>query len=121
MTEPVTYLSSRHKQLERDDDDVHPKPRLGRRECEPHSDEINYLYDVLSTNYPEDRTLWDLHHYFLIEGEKIDIQFDISYFKGMQIPYRISSYDAQKFNHRVPTMAIISFLHRPSKMTWESS
>ncbi len=106
MTEPVVSFSTRHSQVRTDDDGPHPKPRLGRRESEPHSDEINYLYDILSTNFPKDRTLWDLHHYFIIDGEKIDIQFDISYFKEFELPFRISSYDAQKYGGRVPTMAI---------------
>ncbi len=36
----------------------------------------------------------------------MDIQFDISFFKDLEIPYRLSSYDAQKFNDQVPTLAI---------------
>ncbi|MHA1765802.1 MAG: hypothetical protein ACTSVK_06020, partial [Promethearchaeota archaeon] len=42
------------------------RPRLGRRESEPHSAEVSYLYDVLRTNFPDDRVMWDLHHYFQI-------------------------------------------------------
>ncbi len=94
------------RQTKQDDKNSRPKPRLGRRESEPHSDEINYLYDVLSSNFPKDRVLWDLHHYFTIAGELIDIVFDISYFKDFQLPFRISSYNAQKYGNRVPTMAI---------------
>ncbi len=81
-------------------------PRLGRRESEPHSSQISYLYDVLSTNFPKDRTLWDLHHYFMLDGEEIDIQFDISYFRGYKIPYTLSSYRASEHGNRVPTMAL---------------
>ncbi len=82
------------------------KPRLGRRESEPHSMGITYLYDVLTTNFPNDRVLWDLHHYFTIEGEEIDIQFDISYFRNFTIPYTLSSYRAKEHGNRIPTMAI---------------
>ena len=83
-----------------------PKPRLGRRESEPHSDEITYLYEVLSTNFPEHRTFWDLHHYFWLYGEKLDLQFDISFFLNLNIPFRVSSYDASKYGNQVPTMAV---------------
>ena len=48
-------------------------PRLGRRESEPHSDEISYLYDFLTANFPNDKTTWDLHHYFEKDDLKIDI------------------------------------------------
>ncbi len=81
-------------------------PRLGRRESEPHSHQVSYLYDVLTTNFPNDRTLWDLHHYFIIDGEEVDIQFDISYFRDFNIPFTLSSYRARDFDNRVPTMAV---------------
>ncbi len=81
-------------------------PRLGRRESEPHSHEITYLYDVLSTNFPNDRAMWGLHHYFHVKGIDIDIQFDVSYFRDFQLPQRLSSYDASKHGGRVPTMAV---------------
>ena len=82
------------------------KPRLGRRESEPHSNEVNYIYDVLSTNFLEHKTLWDLNHYFMgskgpIKGKKINIQFDISFFKDFNIPHTISSYDAHKYNGKI--------------------
>ncbi|MHA1758256.1 MAG: Uma2 family endonuclease [Promethearchaeota archaeon] len=97
------------------------KPRLGRRESEPHSREVTYMYDVLSQNFPESRALWDLHHYFIgnkgaIKGKKIDIQFDVSFFKDFKIPYTLSSYDAQEFNGRIPDMAINVL----SKSTWKT-
>lgn len=92
------------------------KPRLGRRESEPHSSEITYLYDVLCTNFPDDRTMWDLHHYFKAEGIDIDIQFDISFFKDLQIPYTLSSYRAEKYNNRIPDMAVNVL----SKSTWKT-
>jgi len=63
-----------------DIEDPYKKPRLGRRESEPQSEDITYLYDVLMTNFPNSRALWDLHHYFLINGNEIDLQFDISFF-----------------------------------------
>jgi len=71
------FVSSRHRDAEPDTFDPNV-PRLGRRENEPHSAEVTYLHDVLTTNFPNDRTLWDLHHYFRKEGMDIDLQFDIS-------------------------------------------
>ncbi len=109
------FVSTRHRDAEPDRFD--PKqPRLGRRESEPHSAEITYLYDVLTTNFPEDRTMWDLHHYFKKEGLDIDIQFDISFFKGLKIPHTLTSYQADKFNNKVPTAAINIL----SRSTWRS-
>ncbi len=109
------FVSTRHRDAEPDTFDS-SIPRLGRRESEPHSAEISYLYDVLTTNFPEDRTIWDLHHYFKKQGMEIDIQFDISFFRGLQIPYTLSSYHADQFNERVPNMAINIL----SKSTWRS-
>ncbi len=106
MGDAIEIRSTRHELAKQEQEEEKPKPRLGRRESEPHSDEINHLYEVLSFNYPNDRTFWDLHHYFFFEGERLDIQFDISYFRDMDVPFRISSYDARKFGNRVPTMAI---------------
>jgi Uma2 family endonuclease len=90
-------------------------PRLGRRESEPHSEEVSYLYEVLHLNFPGSRTTWDLHHYFIVESEEVDLQFDISFFKDLKIEYTLSSFRAANFNNRVPTMAI-NFL---SKNTWQ--
>ncbi len=112
---PESFESTRHKRLSPDGFDP-KKPRLGRRECEPHSDETNYLYEVLTANFPDGRALWDLHHYFSIDDLTIDIQFDISYFKEMHIPKRLSSYKAEKYDDRVPTMAINVL----SKSTWKT-
>ncbi|MHA1271160.1 MAG: hypothetical protein ACTSPY_15305 [Candidatus Helarchaeota archaeon] len=81
-------------------------PRLGRRESEPHSVCLMRIYDILTTNFPNDRVLIDLHHYFYITGEKVDLQFDLSYFKGMKLDYMLLSYNSSEFNNRVPTMAI---------------
>ncbi|MGQ4875646.1 MAG: Uma2 family endonuclease [Promethearchaeia archaeon] len=97
------------------------KPRLGRRESEPHSREVTYIYDVLKTNFPEGRALWDLHHYFIgtkgaMKGKRIDLQFDVSFFKDFQIPYTLTSYDALKFNGRVPDF-VVNIL---SKSTWRA-
>ncbi|MHA1714662.1 MAG: hypothetical protein ACTSXP_03375 [Promethearchaeota archaeon] len=82
-------------------------PRLGRRESEPHSEEVTYLYDVLTTNFPDSRALWDLHHYFRDkEGYEIDIQFDISFFLNWKLDRSLSSYRAEQFNNRIPDVAI---------------
>lgn len=109
------FISTRHRDAEPDTYDPN-EPRLGRRESEPHSTEITYLYNVLTTNFPNDRTVWDLHHYFKKDGKELDIQFDITYFKDLQIPYTLISYHAEKFDNRVPTMAINIL----SKSTWRS-
>ena len=95
------------------------KPRLGRRESEPHSAEVTYMHDVLTSNFPESRSLWDLHHYFLgskgsLKGKEIDIQFDVSFFKDLNISHTLSSYDARKYGGRIPDMAINVL----SKSTW---
>ncbi|MHA1268246.1 MAG: hypothetical protein ACTSPY_00545 [Candidatus Helarchaeota archaeon] len=98
------FVSTRHKIIP-EEMEIEP-PRLGRRESEPHSLGIMDIYSVLTTNFPSDRALMDLHHYFYINGQRIDIQFDVSYFKGMKLKYTLSSYDAAKFNNRIPDMAI---------------
>ena len=99
------FYSTRHSQ-DLEVIEVKNPPRLGRRESEPHSYQITNLFDILTTNFPENRTFWDLHHYFNVEGDVIDIQFDISYFRNLKVPYSISSYRAEKYNNRVPDMAI---------------
>ena len=115
METPEAFESKRHKMFPPDDFDP-SKPRLGRRESEPHSDEINYIYDVITANFPGDRAMWDLHHYFTIDNVEVDIVFDVSYFKDMQLPTRLSSYRAKEFNNRIPTM-VINVL---SKSTWRA-
>ncbi|MHA1520811.1 MAG: hypothetical protein ACTSRK_11575 [Promethearchaeota archaeon] len=92
------------------------EPRIGRRESEPHSAEVSYLYDVLSTNFVKDRIMWDLHHYFEADRLYIDLQFDVSFFKGLDIPYSLSSYRATKYQNKVPTLAINIL----SKSTWRA-
>ena len=92
------------------------QPRIGRRESEPHSFEVSYIHDVLCNNFPNHHTLWDLHHYFLINGEEYDIQFDISFFLNLKIPYTLSSYRATEHNHQIPQMAINIL----SKSTWKT-
>ncbi|MHA1147402.1 MAG: hypothetical protein ACTSR8_04090 [Promethearchaeota archaeon] len=97
------------------------KPRLGRRESEPHSVEITYIYDVLTNNFTTSRTIWDLHHYFVshkepLKGKKVDIQFDVSFFKELIIPHTLSSYDANKYEGRIPDMTINILL----KSTWRA-
>ncbi|MHA1714663.1 MAG: hypothetical protein ACTSXP_03380 [Promethearchaeota archaeon] len=82
-------------------------PRLGRRESEPHAEEVTYLHDVLTTNFPDSRTLWDLHHYFRDkEGHEIDIIFDISFFLNWKLDGLLSSYRAEEFNNRIPDVVI---------------
>lgn len=109
------HASTRHNIIDKDDFDTNT-PRLGRRESEPHSFEINYLHDVLRSNYPDDRVIWDLHHYFNHIGEEIDIQFDISFFRDLKIPYTLSSFRSSEFNNQKPTMVVNIF----SKSTWKN-
>ncbi len=59
---------------------------------------------------------WDLHHYFEINQEEIDIQFDISFFKDWTMPNALSSYKANDFANRIPAMA----LNVLSKSTWRT-
>ena len=97
------------------------KPRLGRRESEPHSMEVTYLYDVLTTNFPGGRALWDLHHYFIpskgaLEGTRMDLQLDVSFFKDLSIPFALPSYDATMHEGKVPDICINVL----SKSTWGS-
>ncbi|MHA1681483.1 MAG: hypothetical protein ACTSUE_10765 [Promethearchaeota archaeon] len=91
-------------------------PRLGRRESEPHSDEVTWLHDVLVTNFPGSRTIWDLHHYFTFKHTRIDMQFDISFFKDLKIKHTLSSYKAEKYGGRVPDVAFNIL----SKSTWRA-
>ncbi len=98
-----TFVSTRHLQAE---EVVEVPQRLGRRESEPHSKGIMELHDVLVANFPSDRTLPDLHHYFRVKDEKIDIQFDLSYFRNFQLDYELSSYDADKFQNKSPDLAV---------------
>jgi len=97
------------------------EPRLGRRESEPHSAEVTYIRDVLTTNFPSSRTLWDLHHYFsgskgTLKGKEIDIQFDVSFFKDLNVTHTLSSYDARKYEGKIPDLAINVL----SKSTWSN-
>ncbi len=91
--EEKPFRSTRHEKaaIELAKQQPGPTPRLGRRDSEPHSSEISYLHDVLTTNFPNDRTIWDFHHYFIVDDEKIDLQFDISYFRGLQIDTELPS------------------------------
>ncbi len=101
-----TRRSTRHEMTHVEGADLSGRPRLGRRESEPHSSEVNYLHDVLTTNFPEDRVMWDLHHYFTVKGNTIDMQFDISFFRGFYLPHELSSYRASEHDNRIPTMAV---------------
>jgi len=101
------------KEYSSNEPEVEP-PRLGRRESEPHSEEICYMRNVLKDNYPDHRVLWDLHHYFYHDGEEIDIVFDISFFLEFKTDGPISSYDSAENNFMVPDMAVNVL----SKSTW---
>jgi len=92
------------------------QPRIGRRESEPHSIEVSYLHDVLSSNFPQHHALLDLHHYFQLGGDEVDVQFDISFFLNFSIPYTLSSYRATDYQNRVPALAINIL----SKNTWRA-
>ncbi len=90
------------------------KPRIGRRESEPHSLEVGYIHDVLVSNFPEHHALLDLHHYFQLNGDEYDLVFDVSFFMHFSLPYTLSSYRAREFQDRKPTMAINIL----SRSTW---
>ncbi len=108
-TECAGFLNTRHRDaaLRMENEKTQKTaPRLGRRESEPHSHKINYIHDVLSTNFPNDRIFWDLHHYFVLGEVKLDIQFDISYFKNFPLKEQLSSYNELEFDLRRPTMTI---------------
>jgi Uma2 family endonuclease len=81
-------------------------PRLGRRESEPHSIEISYLHDILTTNFPNDRVFWDLHHYFIIHNTEENRRFDISWFQNLTIPVDKSHYKAWEHGNRVPDLVV---------------
>ena len=110
-----TPVSTRIYSMEPDTYDQ-SRPRIGRRESEPHSCEITYLYDVLRNNFPQHHALWDLHHYFPYEGEEIDVQFDISFFLNYSINYSLSSYHGREHENRVPSLAINIL----SRSTWKT-
>ncbi len=104
--EESQFISRRHRYATQEGVLPPGVPRLGRRESEPHSSEITYLYDVLTTNFPTDRVMWDLNHYFKRGDETVVSMFDLSYFRNLNIPYDLSSYKAEYFNNRVPDMAV---------------
>ncbi|MEX2756010.1 MAG: hypothetical protein Q6365_011460, partial [Candidatus Sigynarchaeota archaeon] len=113
--EPRPFKSTRIESAEPDTFDP-SRPRIGRRESEPHSLEVAYLHDVLSTNFPQHRALLDLHHYFQLGEEEIDVQFDVSFFMDVSIPYTLSSYRAVDYQDKVPSLAINVL----SKSTWRA-
>ena len=86
-------------------------PRVGRRESEPHSYEISYLFDLLTSNFPKDRAFWDLHHYFKIEGEEDERCFDISWFRDFYLPDEQSYYKSWEHNDRIPNLVINVLSH----------
>ncbi|WP_457559284.1 hypothetical protein [Candidatus Harpocratesius sp.] len=113
ISKEVKFISTRHTSNEKKESII-SVPRLGRRESEPHSENISYIHDILKTNFPEHRAIWDLHHYFYYNGEPINIQFDISFFLNLKIDNQLSSYHAEKYNNKVPDI-VINVL---SKSTW---
>mgnify|MGYP006307608131 CR=1 FL=1 len=63
--------------------------------------------------------MWDLHHYFrakISESriEKLDLQFDISFFKDFNLTEKLPSYNAADHGGRLPDL-VINVL---SKSTW---
>ena len=111
-------VSTRHLSFPPDTFDPN-QPRLGRRESEPHSHEVSSIHDVLTVNFPDSRTLWDLHHYFNPKNaivDKIDLQFDISFFLNWKMPHSLASYKSEQFEYRIPTVAINIL----SKSTWKT-
>ncbi|MCF2140505.1 MAG: hypothetical protein K9W44_10675 [Candidatus Lokiarchaeota archaeon] len=119
-SERPDFFSTRHARMDaeyerelREEAEKEP-PRIGRRESEPHSAEVSFLFDVLSSNFPNHRAIWDLHHYFSIEGEQVDLQFDISLFLNFMINEDLPSYKASEFGNRIPDL-VINIL---SKSTW---
>ncbi|MHA1972276.1 MAG: hypothetical protein ACTSW1_04750 [Candidatus Hodarchaeales archaeon] len=118
MTEEKAFSRgrTRHETMEPDTFDQ-SQPRLGRRESEPHSFEITYIYNVLRNNFPQHHVLWDLHHYFKLPNEEtIDIQFDISFFLDFTLPYTLSSYRSSSYGNKIPDL-VINIL---SKSTWKT-
>ncbi|HME56355.1 MAG TPA: hypothetical protein VKM55_29420 [Candidatus Lokiarchaeia archaeon] len=109
------FKSTRIHSMEPDPFDQ-SQPRIGRRESEPHSLEVAYLHDVLTTNFSQHHALIDLHHYFIHDDEEIDLQFDVSFFMDLSIPYTLSSYRAVNFQDQVPVLAINIL----SKSTWRT-
>ncbi|MHA1792390.1 MAG: hypothetical protein ACTSVI_07075 [Promethearchaeota archaeon] len=63
---------------------------------------------MLTTNFPSSRTIWDLHHNFDINAIKgrIDLQFDVSFFKDWNYPPTLSSYKASEHENMAPDIAI---------------
>jgi len=127
-TDPISHLVDEPKEwrstrVENAPPDLYDpsQPRLGRRESEPHAAEVTYLRDVLATNFPKGRALWDLHHYFIaskgvFKGKKIDLQLDVSFFKELTIPVALPSYDATMYEGKVPDIGINVL----SKSTWRA-
>ncbi|MEX2680587.1 MAG: hypothetical protein Q6373_003255 [Candidatus Sigynarchaeota archaeon] len=117
MTQDGTapFKSTRINSMEPDMfDQAHP--RIGRRESEPHSLEVAYLHDVLTTNFPQHHALLDLHHYFQHDDDEIDVQFDISFFLDFSISYTLSSYRAIDHQNRIPALVV----NIMSKSTWRA-
>ena len=108
------YTPEKYKLSKSTSDFEESVPRLGRRESEPHSIEITYLYNVLKTNFIKSRVMWDLHHYFIYKGEKIDLQYDISFFKDFDLPDALPSYESKEHNNKIPDLAVNIL----SKSTW---
>lgn len=63
----------------------------------------------------------DLHHYFIpskgvLKGTQIDLQFDVSFFKKLDLPVALPSYDASLHEGKVPDLCINVL----SRSTWKS-
>ncbi len=109
------FKSTRINSMEPDTFDQ-SQPRIGRRESEPHSLEVAYLHDVLTTNFPPHHALLDLHHYFQHDDDEIDVQFDISFFLDFSISFTLSSYRATDHQNKLPALAVNIL----SKSTWRA-
>lgn len=80
--------------------------RNGRRESEPHSFEVTYLFKITYFHFPESRIITDLHHFFRLNGKVLDLLFDVTYYPGLKIPHWLEEFDSAKYGNRVPEMVI---------------
>ncbi|MHA1819874.1 MAG: hypothetical protein ACTSU2_07600 [Promethearchaeota archaeon] len=68
------------------------KLRLGRRDTQPHSEQIEYITSVLNANFPMSHAFSDLHHYFNVNNRIIHILPDISFFEDFKLDYLLYNY-----------------------------
>lgn len=87
------------------------KPRNGRRDGEPHAEEITYLYNLFRSNFLDDHTIWNIHHYFPNGFDILDLLVDISYFPGWHFDRLLTSFYSVEYKNRIPKL-IINILSR---------